>query len=65
MTKYGEYQKKYFKENKEKISIYLTRKIICECGKEISYVNMKKHKNTNTHKYKVALKENNISIDNC
>lgn len=62
MTTYGEYQKKYFKEHKKQISEYQTRKIKCECGKEISYVNLKKHKSSMTHKYKIALKDNNIEV---
>lgn len=62
MSTYGEYQKRYFRENKEKISKYLTTKIECECGKKVSYVNMKKHKATKLHKYTMAFKENNIQI---
>lgn len=48
---YGEYHKQYFKDekNKERISKFLTKKVKCECGKEISYVNMNKHKKTKNH----------------
>lgn len=55
MTQYEEYHKAYYQieENREKMRRYLTRKIVCECGKEISYVNMKKHKNTIAHKYRI------------
>lgn len=48
-SKIIDYQKKYEQENKNKINERIKKKIKCECGCEITYSNMPKHKKTKKH----------------
>ena len=41
--------KTYYDKNKEKIVANLLKKVKCECGSEVSYCYMSKHKKSGTH----------------
>lgn len=57
--KYGDYHKEYNLKHKEKIKKYQTRKVLCECGKMITYANLCKHKKTAIHNHIISRLNNN------
>lgn len=57
LTEDPEYHKKYYQQNKDVILARVTRKILCECGKSVSYCNIAKHKKTEVHNRVVKLLE--------
>jgi hypothetical protein len=59
-----EYQKKYYKENKEKLLGKLKQKTECElCGGRFSYVARNKHALTKKHKLAIFEKQKDNNID--
>lgn len=43
------YHKRWYQANKEKHLAYLSQKIICECGKQVSRNSIHRHRLTTTH----------------
>jgi hypothetical protein len=51
-----EYQKEYYKKNKDKLLTKLKEKTKCElCGGSYSYVSKNRHNNSEKHKKKINL----------
>jgi hypothetical protein len=44
-----EINKTYYDNNKDKLVANLLKKVKCECGSEVSYAYMHKHKKSGTH----------------
>ena len=49
-----ELQKKWYEQNKERISEKQNTKYMCQCGSEILIVNKSRHEKTNKHIYKLS-----------
>tara|TARA_R110000868_G_scaffold372060_1_gene635882 strand:- start:523 stop:996 length:474 start_codon:yes stop_codon:yes gene_type:complete len=52
---YEELTSKSFEANKQKNLIRLKEKINCECGREVAYVHMKRHKMSEIHKKNISI----------
>jgi 2-hydroxy-3-keto-5-methylthiopentenyl-1-phosphate phosphatase len=59
-----EYMANYYAANRDKYKSYYNEKIVCECGKTVTKINMYKHKKTLKHKTKVLelCKSNNTGV---
>lgn len=53
-----EYNKQYYKTNKEKHKAYYAKRIMCACGREVARSTYNKHLNTNIHKKHLNAKTN-------
>lgn len=50
-----EYNRKYYKKNRDRILSNYAEKVICKCGKTVSKANYYKHLDTNLHKKRMEL----------
>lgn len=53
MNKLREYNKEYYKNNKERQKLYSDGIILCQCGKKVQRRYFSKHRLTDTHKNKM------------
>jgi hypothetical protein len=64
MEHYELLKKTNFVTNKAKNQIYLKTKIVCECGNEVCYVNMSRHKMSELHIKNMELKNKPVEDSN-